>query len=1085
MPTAEFDLPRERLLVRPEPSALYESWFRLTTPDAPAPPPGPDDPLAGIAASFTSDSPAALSRPARLTRLIDPRRLNLPPVAFLGAPSIEPPLGRITWRPGSLFVTQDGFFPAPPQGPGEAPSALLLARYGFFRIGVQIAQSALLPTQQTSRSRYTAATLVPSVLLIDQGNGLTDNPQPVGLAASPYLGIAIAESAAGGVVKAGDSITSSDGSANPGFLIDQNPSTVFVTPSGDRLTISPSAGATVVTGIALTNPPTGSPGANDPTGFTLSGSNDGSTFTPIATGKINAFTAAGQAQTINFNNSASYTAYQIVFTNGGTVSLAELQLQGAVRLLVVADLVGTDPQRVRCTSLASQLWQDVPVTDQAILDWAAQTRNRMAPDSPLAVARLSELFSTTADVATGLTIQYRFLVVDTSSSSTSTSADSTSLAVTLRAKRALPLRAETPRLRFVEGQYGGDQVPKSLEPFETAPPQVRGVQPIRRANGVGAPGPPWGYSALWLSTWQTDAAAGIAGVVDPKAVQRLWWGSTYHQVVFQTTDPVQPHKLLPTLFRARPIASYLPAWPRSPLPQAEELALSGWQPVLAGGHQVLVSGARAGAIFIMREHLQTQLFDPAQPSGDALAVASGSVPCQHRFPRPVRIPDNPTAKPPAVPDQSMALQTWGTYFDAQTTGFDGRDLLVTTVPADSAFFALEPNPIGLVLALVALPSAPVNPLVGATIPPNWGGRVVAVAHAFFPSNQQNWDCQAQLVDDTTAFQLQVIGPAVFTPGDPITSSAGSASPGNAIDQNPATVFITSSGDQLTITPSVRATIAVAIAVTNPPTGSPGANDPTGFTISGSNDGINFTAISTGTINAFSAASQTQTIPFANAAAYLTYRIVLTNTGGTVSVAELQLVQTLAFEVAQADLNKLQTWQSSKPHGSPATVQLAVSPPPGTIAVKNVHQTLSFPLRVAVADQDPLPLEPTFALFEDPEYNRLLSSLTARASAVYKQGSATCTVSFATDRREYNNTGTINYLYYLEPNPAPPSSITLGPATLTISSVNSTTGLPTQLLPPISLQPQSLPSTPGVTDILTIRSGGAPGILLRHYRRATS
>jgi hypothetical protein len=74
-----------------------------------------------------------------------------------------------------------------------------------------------------------------------------------------------------------------------------------------------------------------------------------------------------------------------------------------------------------------------------------------------------------------------------------------------------------------------------------------------------------------------------------------------------------------------------------------------------------------------------------------------------------------------------------------------------------------------------------------------------------------------------------------------------------------------------------------------------------------------------------------------------------------------------------------------------------------------EQQLSFPLRIGGGTQLPLPLEPMFVQFEDPEYNRRLASEPARVSGqineiVANNGSQERQlriVHLTTDRRQYN------------------------------------------------------------------------------------
>ena len=83
------------------------------------------------------------------------------------------------------------------------------------------------------------------------------------------------------------------------------------------------------------------------------------------------------------------------------------------------------------------------------------------------------------------------------------------------------------------------------------------------------------------------------------------------------------------------------------------------------------------------------------------------------------------------------------------------------------------------------------------------------------------------------------------------------------------------------------------------------------------------------------------------------------------------------------------------------------------------QMLSFPLRVTKTSDLPLPLVPRFIHFEDPEYNRQLSSTSAHA-----EGTLTVTImddnnqetqvdyliTLSSDRKEYNPDSTIAFRF---------------------------------------------------------------------------
>ena len=66
----------------------------------------------------------------------------------------------------------------------------------------------------------------------------------------------------------------------------------------------------------------------------------------------------------------------------------------------------------------------------------------------------------------------------------------------------------------------------------------------------------------------------------------------------------------------------------------------------------------------------------------------------------------------------------------------------------------------------------------------------------------------------------------------------------------------------------------------------------------------------------------------------------------------------------------------------------------------------------------LPYRPSFALFEDPQYNRRLGSITAQQAAIatINQGGnrVTYNLTLSADRHEYNATGQIHYLFFFDP-----------------------------------------------------------------------
>jgi hypothetical protein len=109
----------------------------------------------------------------------------------------------------------------------------------------------------------------------------------------------------------------------------------------------------------------------------------------------------------------------------------------------------------------------------------------------------------------------------------------------------------------------------------------------------------------------------------------------------------------------------------------------------------------------------------------------------------------------------------------------------------------------------------------------------------------------------------------------------------------------------------------------------------------------------------------------------------------------------------AEKSRLQEYLKTKKPGETLTLRARVRPTSDTTPNDNFFQEMYFTLRVLDTTTPPLPLRPRFIHFEDPEYNRRLSSQAAHASASITDQTATNeriqrTLTLSTDRREYNS-----------------------------------------------------------------------------------
>lgn len=362
-----------------------------------------------------------------------------------------------------------------------------------------------------------------------------------------------------------------------------------------------------------------------------------------------------------------------------------------VPLLISSELLCLDPLTRALKPCASHLWQ---LTSEAVNDrieehtdtrvaWAKQTHKRIAPDSPVAILRhriINDLVESDTTLPPTILATYGFDIVS-----------DLEVNEPLTSKMA-QMRSFVNNLKFREGQFGGLKLPASLKPFEAAPPQVVGIQPVYLDKEIEAENQrtwPFGLSATRVSTQVTHQKVGVVGSLidetskDSKAALALWWQHPNYIVQYRDNDSDLPTQGLPQAFRAPAIASLLPVNPNPAMPAMDPdmLAAPGasadqiWQPVLPGSLRYFVSGARAGVMHALRHQLIRH-----RPFADGLlaetqgeAITSGSTPVQHRSPRPVSLPENDHV--------ATALQTWGSYFSPST------NIHLSHNPLDEAFVA--------------------------------------------------------------------------------------------------------------------------------------------------------------------------------------------------------------------------------------------------------------------------------------------------------------------------------------------------------------------------------------------------------------
>ncbi len=482
-------------------------------------------------------------------------------------------------------------------------------------------------------------------------------------------------------------------------------------------------------------------------------------------------------------------------------------------LLVSSELLCLDQVSNSLRPIISRLWTKSPSGEEPLsfadllsqIDfWARETHAKLCPDSPLAIVRLRKIEG--RENAEGLvTTTYGFRWVKI-------------IAKAQLPKRVFNLRTKVDYLKFREGQFGGFDImsqveanPQSLpaHDFELAAPQVVGVQAIyidpEQLKNEGSLDEkeqslarvskdwPYGLSTLKLTSTFTEDSKGVVGKqeLNPEEISRirLWWQSVQHFVQYRSALSGQSVSGLPSKFKAEAIKSLLPILPDLPLPDKEIFDIINldaddandklsriWQTILPGEVSVYPIGSRSGAPFIFRHYLQTQaVYQDEEKQWQSKSLNSGSIPVQHRFPRPVSIPPN------SLGGENHALQTWASYFIPDMNSY------AELQPQDEAFFAglIEVNEEGLLVKPWRGLNIRIDEPVYGAIPLNWNGRLELNIEAFrsLPGtepfeekfNPEQWEIFARIESENEKLIFQL-----FSDSDKENSDLSSIRDGKVI-----------------------------------------------------------------------------------------------------------------------------------------------------------------------------------------------------------------------------------------------------------------------------------------------------------------
>ena len=458
-----------------------------------------------------------------------------------------------------------------------------------------------------------------------------------------------------------------------------------------------------------------------------------------------------------------------------------------------------------------------------------------------------------------------------------------------------------------------------------------------------------------------------------------------------------------------------------------EPLLYRWQPVLPGALRFLLLGARAGAMMALRHQLLRQSLGK---NGESMGVmVSGSIPVQHRVPRPVPLPAN------RPDDRAHALQTWASYFEPATNA------LVTSAPADEAFFA----PAGLAFTLtettlqavkaakptldltkVAAPDVLNRPIAGldalrGTLHDKLGDPVASEVLPLFARLAERSYGAGVVKFRCTAQTRGAFKEAGFDPeAEPYKRFAWNAVDGLPFDRfsQLATEFkLLETLQQLQtekLMDSVQAGAFVSVVyeltrqrfgagrveltLSEPAFGEIG-REWTGnlaFRAKPGHELDDPTPFDRWQIDLSAELDDRR----------LVWKLTPDPASGAVAAelvgVEIDRSDGAVNSPAESPAQTLNRWVAGRSTGDTLLLEARITPKGST---DGFAQVLRFLLRFVEKDVLPLPLGPAFIHFEDPEYNRLLATPAAHASAIVAEGVGSTqevhTVTLAADRKRYN------------------------------------------------------------------------------------
>ncbi|HIL69624.1 MAG TPA: hypothetical protein EYG38_07225 [Verrucomicrobia bacterium] len=677
--------------------------------------------------------------------------------------------------------------------------------------------------------------------------------------------------------------------------------------SNTGFTVTPSVGATIVTGLTLQS--ANDAEDRDPVDYLLEGSNDGSTFQVISTGPVDDFPDRFFTNRIDFDNNVPYTTYRLIFPNvdgsGCCMQIAEVEFLGEL-----ADILLDVTQPGDALIATSDNSPGSEGVANAIDGQPTKYLNRDIDNTGFTVTP-----SVGSTIVSGLTLQSANDAADRDPVTylLEGSNDGSNFSVISEGPVAdFPTRFFTNRIDFnnttpyLHYRLIFPTVDGSGCCMQIAEVEFLGdISPIKDVTQPG--------DALIATSDNSPGSEGVANAIDGQPTKYL--NRDIENTGFTVTPSVGG-----TIVTGLTLQSANDAEDRDPTSYLLEGSLDGQSFVTISEGPVADFPDRffTNSIFFDNDRAFATyrlIFPTVDGSGCCMQIAEVEFLGQTaELPTDVTQPGDDII---ATSDNSPGSEGVANAIDGQPTKYLNRDINNTGFTVWPSVGATTITGIRLQSANDAEDRDPVNYTIEGT---NDGGQSwQQVAAGDVPDFPERFFWNTLLFDNSTPYiAYRVIFPEVdgsgccmqiaevellgflapgdvSQPGDPVIAtsdnSPGSEGVANAIDGQPTKYLnrdISNTG--FTVTPSVGETVVIGISLQS--ANDADDRDPISYLLEGSNDGSNFSEISSGSVPDFPERFWTNHIWFENSELYKTYRLIFPEVDGSgccMQIAEVEFL----------------------------------------------------------------------------------------------------------------------------------------------------------------------------------------------------